>query len=279
MKLILICPAYRPKVSPLADKRPLVLVPFLGKTVLDYALSHFAAQGAKELTLLVADRAEMVQKEVGRGEAWGLPITVLPTPTEPSVEEVRGRCNPSADECQVRSLDELPGLPGHPLWTSLEAWRDAQLAFMRTAAGSHVGMRETAPDVFVHARSQVSPGAQLIAPCWVGANVAIEKDVGVGPGAIVEEGCYLDRQSTVLSSVIGPFTYLGAVTYVRNSFAWESDLLHLGTGALTKVPDRFLLRGLQSEHGHGWRSCWSRAARISSQASRRISRAFALCRT
>jgi hypothetical protein len=88
-------------------------------------------------------------------------------------------------------------------------------------------MREIAPGVFV------GPRAVL------------------GPDTVIEDGSYIDNGAEITGSVVGPRTYVGAFTELRESFAWGDVLLHPGTGSLTAVPDRFLLGELRSSTGFG----------------------------
>ena len=52
MKSVLICPAERAAVARLAEVAPLVNLPILGESLVEYWLEHLAARGAKEVRLL-----------------------------------------------------------------------------------------------------------------------------------------------------------------------------------------------------------------------------------
>ena len=249
MKSLLICPSERPGVPALARRRPLVLAPFLGKTVLEHTLTHLASHGAKEVTVLAADRPDEIRAAVGNGEAWGLRMEVVPESRESTVTAAREKYQVEARDWlrapfDVFVLDRLPWLPGHLLWTNYSGWLSAQQALLTTLAKKRVGTSEMASGVFLGLRSRVAASAKLITPCWIGANVSIGLRATVGPGAIVEDGCYIDEGAEVAQSVVGPRTYVGALTEVRNSFAWGKDLLELASGSCTEVADGFLLSEL-----------------------------------
>lgn len=232
MTLILQFPHSAPAVPALSRRRSLVLVPFLGQTVLEHALSGFAAAGVKHIQLASPRPAdEHLLKWVGRGEVWGLKIT---SASDPGKDNVPG-------EVREVVLDELPQLPGVPLWRSYRSWFEAQQALMARFAQNRVGMRQVADGVFVGFRSKVAPDARLEPPCWVGDNVFLGSRTVVGPSSIIENGSYLDDGAEVAGSVIGPETYVGSFAEVRNSFAWGADLLQLDNGSLTEVTDRFIL--------------------------------------
>ena len=235
MNIILKCPVDSATAPALSRKRPLVLAPFLGQTVLEHALTSLAAEGVKHVCIEASDRVEEIRNVVGRGEAWGIKI------------EFSRAAGTQADFSPARiiTLDRLPQLPQQPLWRSYRDWYAAQQALIPALARQRVGMREAAPGVFVSLRSQVAGDARLLGPCWVGANVFVGPRATVGPGTIIEDGSYIDGGAEVTGSVVGPQTYVGAFTELRDSFAWGNELLHLDTGSLTEVADRFLLGELQ----------------------------------
>ena len=237
MNVIVHCPTDSSAVPALARKRPLVLAPFLGQTVLEHALAGLAAAGVKRLRLEASDFVEEIRQVVGRGEAWGLAVEFG---TETAAAE-----NFSAT--RTIALDALPQLPERPLWRSYRDWYGAQLALLPVLAAQRVGMREVAAAVFVGLRSQIAPDARLVGPCWIGANVFVGPRAIIGPGTVIEDGCYIDGGAEISGSVVGPQTYVGAFTEIRDSFAWGNELLHLDTGSLTVVADRFLLGEVQRQ--------------------------------
>lgn len=235
MNVILNCAVDDSAVPALARHGPLALAPFLGATVLEHALAALAASGVKGVQLVVADGVEAILRVVGRGEAWGLHL------------EVRTEAAPAEGSREVRTvaLDRLPQLPACPLWGSYRAWSRAQLSLLPLLASQRVGMRALAPGVFVGLRSRIASDTRLIGPCWIGAQVFLGSGAVVGPGTVVEDGCYLDRGAEVAGSIVGPQTYVGRFTEVRDSFAWGSALLHLDTGSQADVADPFLLGSLR----------------------------------
>lgn len=236
MNMILICPSDASGVPALARKCPLVLTPFLGRTVLEYALTALAEGGAKNVRILASDRAEQIRRVVGRGEAWGMTIELVPVSDETDLApDAASAAGP------ILTLDHLAQLPQQPLWLSYRGWYGAQQALMPALARQRVGMREVMPNAFAGLRSQIAPDARMIGPCWIGSDVFIGSRVVIGPGTVIEDGSYVDEGAEVVGSIVGPRTYVGAFTEVRDSFAWGKDLLHLGTGSMTEVNDRLLL--------------------------------------
>ena len=237
MNVILQLAADGSAVPALLRKGPLALVPFLGQTVLEHALAGLAAVGVKRVRLEAGSHADQIRGVVGRGEAWGLALEISPTAGAPD------------DFLPARSvtLDQLPQLPQRPLWRSYRDWYAAQQSLLPALARQRVGTRELSPGVFVGLRSQIAPDATLSAPCWVGANVFVGPRATIGPGTVIEDGSYIDTGAEIVGSIIGPHTYVGAYTEVRESFARGNELLKLDTGTLTEVTDRFLLGELRGQ--------------------------------
>jgi len=246
MKALIICPADRQAVAALARRRPLALTPCLGQPVLGQVLAWLASAGAREITVLAADRPDRIRSFVGRGEAWGVKIEVLPEARELTVAEARAKYQTGVGSWlpaphDVFLLDHLPQWPDRSLWESYAGWRQVLLACLPQAAREKVGMREISPGVYLGLRTRVAESAQLIAPCWIGANVWLGPRVVIGPETIVEDDVYVDEGAEISRGVIGPKTYVGALTEVRDSLAWGRDLLNLANGSVTEVTDHFLL--------------------------------------
>jgi len=254
-RALLICPDERPAVSMLSRRCPLVLSPFLGKTVLSHALTDLATQGATAVTVLVSDRAEAIEEAVGHGEAWGLKLDLVSPHRELAPAEALAKHGAPQENSglaaarEAHLLDYLPLLSDQPLWESYSRWFATLLAFMPRAAHHQVGMRETAPGVWVGMRTRIAQTAKVTGPCWIGSNVFIGPRCVIGPDTVIEDGAYVEESAEVASSMIGPKTYLGALTELRHSFAWGDGLLNLPTGSFTAITDGFLLRDLASSSG------------------------------
>lgn len=231
MNATIICPDDTNGVPALARQAPLVLAPFLGRTVLEYALQALAAEGFRSVTIAGGTETDKISKAVSQGAPWGLEIRFQDF-TNPAV------ASPSA---RVLHLDELPQLSGHELWKSYGHWHAAQIRLLSAAARERVGMREIAPGVFAHLRARIASGVTFTGPCWIGDHVRIQSGCVIGAETVIEDGSYLDSGAEVARSIVGPATYIGAFMELRNSFAWENRLLNLDTGAFTVLQDRILL--------------------------------------
>jgi hypothetical protein len=252
MKAIVICPDRRAAVPFLARPAPLALLPVLGPSLLSHWLTDLADRGIKEVTLLATDRPDEIRAAVGRGEKWGLQIEVLAEVRELSVAEARLRFSLE----NVFLADRLPMLPDAPLFESYAGFFAALQHWLPLAHNHRIGAREIAPGVWAGMRSKIDLTAELIPPCWLGENVWVRARAKVGPNALVEDSTLVDDDAEVVQSWIGPRTYVGALTQLRNSFAWANGLLNHASGAFTEIVDGFLLGDLRGSHGFTRSSPW-----------------------
>ena len=252
MKAVVICPDRRIEVTFLARKTPLALVPVLGPSVLAHWLTALAERGAKEIIIIAPDRPDQVRAAVGRGERWGLKIEVRAEARELSVAEAQKQFDLEA----VVVADRLPALPEKPLFENYAGFFDALQAWLPHAGQARVGAREIAPGVWTGLHCKIEPSAKIIAPCWLGENVWVRNGATVGPDAFIEDAAMVDNDAEIAAGWIGQHTYVGALTQVRNSFAWADGLLNHTNGSFTEIVDAFLLGDLQGAPGFRRSSPW-----------------------
>lgn len=261
MRAVVICPDRRPEVSFLARAVPLALVPFLGVPVLFLVLADLADRGARRVTILAPDRPDQIRGAVGGGERWGLEIEVLAESAEPRVDSVRQRFGVGAEGWlpgtqAVVVADRVPGEGGAELFGSCVGFHAVCIQAMGAAGKRRVGMKETAPGVWIGLRTRVDSTATLVAPCWLGDDAWVRARATVGAGSVVEGAALVDHDAEVVGSWVGPRTYLGSMVQVKDSMAWSDGLLSLGTGSFTEVVDPFLVGNLQGLPGFRRGSPW-----------------------
>ena len=252
MKALLICPEQRPAVSHLAEICPLVLAPMMGKTLLDYWLDHLAGQRVTHVHVLASERPEQVRAWVGEGARWSMKVEVAAEPRELAPAEARAKYRgndnlgwlPEPDDVSV--IDFLPGQPDWPRFTSYVDWFVAAKHWLPRAAAApdRIGLREVKPGVWIGLRSRVAGDAELLAPCWIGENALVGERAKIGPGAIVENGAVIAGNTDIADSLVGPETFIGEWTELKNSIAWGSTLINWRTDSCTRVPDAFLMCAL-----------------------------------
>src|SRR3954470_8669220 len=117
MQALLVCPAERPAVAMLQRTMPLVMLPLLGRSLLEYWLEHVAILGASHVSILGADKPELLRAVVGNGARWGIKTELISANCELSPaaarSEYRGRAENDwlAAPDDVTLLDHFPGLP------------------------------------------------------------------------------------------------------------------------------------------------------------------------
>ncbi len=257
MNAVLICPDQREAAGYARRMKPLALLPFMGRSLLDLWLEKLSLDGIKTITVLAADRPDQIRRAVGNGGRWGVKISIIPVPTEPDVESARALFATDA-ATKVLKLDTLPSLPHKSLWESTEGLFDVLLKrFTQIQPESLLTMRRIGRDVFVSTRARIAPNAVIEGPAWIGPQVIVGSGAHIMPGTIIEDAAYIDREATVRGSWIGPKTYVGAMTEVAHSFAWGSGLENWRLASFIEVSDDFLLASLKQQPFGGARCSWA----------------------
>jgi hypothetical protein len=272
METILICPGERPAVGFLAQTVPLVVVPILGESLVNWWIQSLAGSDVKEVVILATDRPDVVRAAAGNGSRWGVRVRVEAVLHEPDAADLRAGSAPGTGQSAasgaaggVIAMDRLPGAHGQPLFRSYRGWFGAACAWMFEMPKVHrIGVREVAPGVWIGHRAQLAPTAQLRPPCWIGEHVQVGPHAVVGPNAILEDRVIVDSTAEIQSSAVGPDTFVGALTKLEGSIAWGSTLIDWRNGSCTQVPDTFLLSALGQRYlrlpparaGQGIRPGW-----------------------
>lgn len=271
MKTVLICPSPRAATPLLSQAAPLALVPLLGQGLIEYWLSWLSRSACGEVLILAHDRPEMVECVVDVGARWGLNAKVLVESRELTPAEARLKYGSDNAETRIELLDHFPGA-SQPLFSSypdcfarMREWMPFAITLDR------VGVKRVQPGVWVGSHSQVSPGARLHAPCWVGNHVFVGAGAVLGPGTIIEDGAFLEPGVEIVESVIGPDTFVGSLARVSDSFAWGQHLVNWKLGSTTLVPDSFLLCALRPPRRYRTRG-W--LARLAQQYAKNKEEAF-----
>lgn len=256
MKAVLILPDHRECAGFARRMKPLALMPFMGRNLLDLWLEKLAADGFKKVTLLVADRPEEIRRAAGDGGRWGLRLTLIPVPREPTVEAAQTLFATDA-ETKVIALESLPGGAELPLWETTEGLYDVmRRKFSHVEPESRLTMRRLASDVFVSTQARIAPTALIEGPAWIGPRVIIGDHAHIMGGSIIEGAAFIDHHACIRGSWIGPSTYVGAMTEVSHSFAWGDGLENWRLASFVEITDDFLLASLKRHRFGGTRSGW-----------------------
>lgn len=256
MNAVLILPDQRDAAGFARRIKPLALLPFMGRELLDLWLEKLASEGVKHVTLLAADRPEEIRRAMGNGGRWGIKFQLIPVPREPSEDEARALFGVDEDT-RVLKLETLPSMPTQPLWESTEGLYDVMRRLFRHAeTGTSLTMRRMASDVFVSTRARISSTAVIEGPAWIGPQVIVGENAHILPGSIIEKAAYIDRDATVRGSWVGPKTYVGAMTEISHSFAWGDGLENWRLASFIEITDDFLLASLRHQRFGSARAGW-----------------------
>ena len=186
MKTILICPDNRRDIGFLSRLTPLALTPVFGQPLLTHALTHLAERGATHVTILAADRPDQIRDSIGKGERWGLQVTVLAENREISVQEARTRFRTTdesgwlGDGLDVVILNHPLGDPHLSMFGSYTDFFAHQKELLMRFGKSRIGARAIAPGIWAGMRCRVASDAKLTAPCWLGEGSWIRSGAKVG---------------------------------------------------------------------------------------------------
>lgn len=265
MNTLLICPGQEHKVSILGGQLPLVTMPFLGQTLLEYWLSHLARCGTRQVLIAASDRPQEIRGFVGDGSRWGLNVRVSDEsrPLSPAEAMLKYSSAPDStlDSDSIAVLNHFPGKPDRLLFNAPDEFMAALLEWMPGAVTpDRVGMHEISPGVWAGVHSSISPRAKLKPPCWVGQHVLIEDEATIGPETIIEDGVVVEAVAEIEHSWIGSRTLVGEFTRIDHALAWGNRLLSWETGAEALVPDPFVLCALDHPHSGQGPGLLARAA-------------------
>jgi hypothetical protein len=252
MKAILICPNQaNSNFGILADSRPLVTIPFLGESFICHWLQYLAAERFKEVRIVTTDPVSSISAVTGSGSRWGLKVEIFHEIRELSPAEARKRYRPSyeadwpAEPNDVIVANHFPGVAGHNIFESYASWfKGLGLWLPQLIAIRRVGTREIEPGVWVGRRCKIAKTARLIAPCWLGHSVHLGASAVVGPMTFLEDQVVVEKQATISNSWVGPDTFIGTLTELKDSLAWGALLVNWKTGSHTIIPDPFLMTSL-----------------------------------
>jgi len=251
MNVILICPAEQKSLPLLSSTKPAAAAALMGQSLLEYWLAHLARSRATQVLVIANDRPEIIRDLVEDGSRWGLRADVVAESRELTPAEALLKYGSNGDPSPARSvvavLDHFPTFPDWRLFAGPADFLSALVAWMPNAlTPDRVGMSEVTSGVWIGAHSNISPEAQLKAPCWVGQHAIVGAGAIIGPEAIIEDGACIEAFAEVSSCWIGEKTFVGGLTHIHNALAWGNTLVHRQTGVTTVVPDRFVLSTLGS---------------------------------
>lgn len=251
MKTILICPSPRPGVSFLAETAPLSNWPVFGKSLIEHWIEHQATLGAKQVLILASDRPDQVRRIVGNGAKWGVHAEIFPERFELTPEQARSKYR-GADAAgwlrephDVVLMDHLPRVPDRDLFAGYSEWISVLQNWMPCAATpDRIGVTQRQPGIWMGSRTRVASDVTLRPPVWLGENVYLGPGSVIGPNVILEDRAFVEGPAKIEESLVGPETFVGALSELVHSIAWGEALINWKNGSSSCVPDAYVLSGL-----------------------------------
>ena len=104
---------------------------------------------------------------------------------------------------------------------------------------------EAEPGIWLSRNVVIHPTARLLAPVYIGENCLIGCGAVIGPDAMVEKNCLVDRGTQVKNSLICHDTYAGVGLEINNSIVKASALINTQLETILTMQDDFILSGLK----------------------------------
>jgi len=245
---VLICPSSRPSVEHLAAQAPLAAVPLLGRSLVEYWLTHLAIAGATEVRILAQDRPQQIVALVEGGARWGIKAEVIAEAREltPAQVQIKYATEIAEHHSEIVVLDHFPGSAQSLFTGYADLFAGIFECLPQALTPDRVGTHEWQPGIWVGSHTRISPDAKIFPPCWIGQNVFIGAGAVIGPMTVIEDRSFVEPKAEIISSFIGPDTFVGQHAAVRDAIAWGSLLIHWKSNLVAQVTDAFLLSSLRS---------------------------------
>lgn len=107
--------------------------------------------------------------------------------------------------------------------------------------------------IIVGHHSKIDKTVSIKGPVLIGNFVRLLGGAKIQPYSVICDGCIVDREASVRSSVIMENTYVGAETNLEMTLAQSNFMIHLGIGVWTTVADPFLLSGAKKKVIYSWK--------------------------
>lgn len=108
-------------------------------------------------------------------------------------------------------------------------------------------------EIIVGHHTKIDKTVSIKGPVLIGNYVRLLGGAKIQPYSVICDGCIVDREATVRSSVIMENTYVGAETYLEMTLAQANFMIHLEIGVWTTVADPFLLSGAKKKVIYSWK--------------------------
>ena len=112
-------------------------------------------------------------------------------------------------------------------------------------AGLLLTGQEVEPGIWLSRNVSLHPTARLEPPVWIGEDCRVEQGVKLGPRATVMQGSLLDKRSSLVDSLVFPFSYVGQELEVEQAVVDRNRLVNFSLGASVQVGEAFILGSME----------------------------------
>ncbi len=161
---------------------------------------------------------------------------------DPEFEDNPSATNYVCDGAHVNVVDPKS------LWVANMALLDGR--FQRIF---HIDTSAPETKIIVGHHSKIDKTVSIKGPVLIGNYVRILGQAKIQPYSVICDGCIVDREASVRSSVVMDNTYVGAETSLEMTMAHSNFMIHLGIGVWTTVADPFLLSGAKKKAIYSWK--------------------------
>lgn len=171
---------------------------------------------------------------------WGIiPANLLnEMPQETTVENLPSKIS---TQCAITTV--------HPFLSTQSFDTILHSNFRFISQSSHTGIYPSDAhmvelDVWIGHAVSLHPGIKIQPPIFIGENCQIKEDVHLGPNAIIEDHCIIDKGSTIRYSLISRKSYVGEGLTIHNSIVDRNLLVNLSHHSVVAIQDDFILSEL-----------------------------------
>ncbi len=107
--------------------------------------------------------------------------------------------------------------------------------------------------IMVGHHSKIDKTVSIKGPVLIGNYVRLLGGAKIQPYSVICDGCIVDREASVRSSVVMENTYVGAETNLEMTLAQANFMINLEIGVWTTVADPFLLSGAKKKVIYSWK--------------------------
>jgi len=235
------------------DECPHALIRRIGVSLADGLV---VVRGEILRTPIIAEfvaRAASNQAPAIAASIWGMPAGLVmarsPLEDDHRVCKLLGLARPRGD--RTRRLESARSVDfGDARVSTIESLREFHRANLDAAAGRFPGLiipgRELMRGVTVGRKTRLPASAIKGTPVFVGSRSQVAADAELMSDVVVSNDVVIDRRAILRSAVVMPHTYVGELVEIADAIVSGNLLIHVETGAVTRVTDSFLLAAVRT---------------------------------